>query len=63
MANGLGNGVAGAAAGGVPEALWTGEDIAARLLRFYDEKTSTRAITRLQFVEHGRLSALPEAGP
>ncbi|MFD5283794.1 MULTISPECIES: HsdM family class I SAM-dependent methyltransferase [Streptomyces] len=52
MANGLGNGVAGATAGGVPEGRWSGEDIAARLLRFYDEKTSTRAITRLQFVEH-----------
>lgn len=52
MANGLGNGMAGAAAGGgTPERLWTGEDVAARLLRFYDEKTSTRAITRLQFVE------------
>ncbi|MEU3148338.1 N-6 DNA methylase [Streptomyces sp. NPDC006999] len=52
MVNGLGNGVTGTAAGGAPERLWTGEDIAVRLLRFYDEKTSTRAITRLQFVEH-----------
>ncbi|MGW3522448.1 HsdM family class I SAM-dependent methyltransferase [Streptomyces olivaceus] len=52
MANGLGNGVAGAAAGGAPEGRWTGEDVAARLLRFYDEETSVRAITRLQFVEH-----------
>ncbi|MFC8100607.1 class I SAM-dependent DNA methyltransferase [Streptomyces sp. NPDC057363] len=49
---GQGNGAAGTAAGGTPEKLWTGEHIAARLWKFYNEKTSTRAITRLQFVEH-----------
>ncbi|MFF7239102.1 N-6 DNA methylase [Streptomyces collinus] len=52
MVYGFGNGGAGAVAGRIPESLWTGEEIAARLWRFYDEKTSTRAITRLQFVEH-----------
>ncbi|MEU9717827.1 N-6 DNA methylase [Streptomyces sp. NPDC047976] len=31
---------------------WTGKGIADRLWKFYSEKTSTRAITRLQFVEH-----------
>ncbi|WP_414168075.1 class I SAM-dependent DNA methyltransferase [Streptoverticillium reticulum] len=52
MANGLGRGN-GAAAAGVPaERLWTGEAIAERLWRFYREGTNTRAITRLQFVEH-----------
>jgi type I restriction enzyme M protein len=48
---GRGDGAAGTA-GSAPERLWTGEEIAARLWRFYNEKTSTRAITRLQFVEH-----------
>ncbi|MGC9437763.1 HsdM family class I SAM-dependent methyltransferase [Streptomyces sp. WG5] len=49
---GRSDGTAAAAAGGAPERSWAGEEIAARLWRFYNEKTSTRAITRLQFVEH-----------
>ncbi|MFI0775151.1 class I SAM-dependent DNA methyltransferase [Streptomyces sp. NPDC021212] len=34
------------------EERWTGKDIADQLRKFYNEKTSTRAITRLQFAEH-----------
>ncbi|WP_330478553.1 SAM-dependent methyltransferase [Streptomyces platensis] len=52
MVNGLGRGN-GATAADVPaERLWKGEAIAERFWKFYREGTNTRAITRLQFVEH-----------
>ncbi|MEU1270377.1 N-6 DNA methylase [Streptomyces sp. NPDC005799] len=52
MANGLGRGNGAAAAGVQPERLWKGDAIADRFWKFYREETSTRAITRLQFLEH-----------
>jgi type I restriction enzyme M protein len=52
MVYGFGRGDGAAGAGSPPEKSWMGEEIAARFWRFYNEKTSTRAITRLQFVEH-----------
>ncbi|PRX97874.1 HsdM family class I SAM-dependent methyltransferase [Allonocardiopsis opalescens] len=52
MANGFGRGDSAAAASVRPEASWTGDVIADRFWKFYREETSTRAITRLQFVEH-----------
>jgi type I restriction enzyme M protein len=52
MANGPGRGNSAAAAGVRPEKLWKGKAIAERFWKFYREGTNTRAITRLQFVEH-----------
>ena len=52
MANGFGRGNGAAAATVQPEKLWDGDEIADRFWKFYREETSTRAITRLQFVEH-----------
>ncbi|MGI5425428.1 HsdM family class I SAM-dependent methyltransferase [Streptomyces sp. CA-179760] len=52
MANGFGRGNGAAAATVRPEKLWNGDEIADRFWKFYREETSTRAITRLQFVEH-----------
>ncbi|MFB7895969.1 class I SAM-dependent DNA methyltransferase [Streptomyces xiamenensis] len=52
MASGLGRGNGAAAAGVQPERLWNGDAIADRFWKFYREETSTRAITRLQFLEH-----------
>ncbi|WP_406168232.1 SAM-dependent methyltransferase [Streptomyces canus] len=52
MANGLGRGNGAAAASVRPEKFWTSDEIADRFWKFYREETSTRAITRLQFVEH-----------
>ncbi|MGA6220165.1 HsdM family class I SAM-dependent methyltransferase [Streptomyces umbrinus] len=52
MTNGLGRGNGAAAASTRPEKLWNGDAIADRFWKFYREETSTRAITRLQFVEH-----------
>ncbi|MGW3159354.1 HsdM family class I SAM-dependent methyltransferase [Streptomyces sp. NPDC001089] len=52
MANGFGRGNGAAAATVRPEKLWDGDEIADRFWKFYREETSTRAITRLQFVEH-----------
>jgi type I restriction enzyme M protein len=44
-------GQGGEGAGQRPESRWTGRRIADRLWKFYDE-TSTKALTRLEFVEH-----------
>ncbi|CAL2069723.1 Type I restriction-modification system, DNA-methyltransferase subunit M [Streptomyces murinus] len=52
MANGFGRGNGAAVATVRPEKLWDGDEIADRFWKFYREETSTRAITRLQFVEH-----------
>ncbi|NDK29167.1 N-6 DNA methylase [Streptomyces sp. TR1341] len=52
MANGLGRRSGTTAAGVQAERLWRGEAIAERFWKFYREGTNTRAITRLQFLEH-----------
>ncbi|MCX4789381.1 SAM-dependent methyltransferase [Streptomyces sp. NBC_01221] len=53
MVNGFGQSNGSAAGTGIPpESSWTEASITARLWKFYREKTSTRAITQLQFVEH-----------
>ncbi|MEI5011916.1 N-6 DNA methylase [Streptomyces sp. PmtA] len=46
------NGHGGAAGTVRQEGEWTAEEIASRLWKFYRERTSTRAVTRLAFVEH-----------
>lgn len=48
----MANGHGGGAAADREEAGWTSEEITNRLWRFYRERTSTRAVTRLAFVEH-----------
>ncbi|MFD9235029.1 class I SAM-dependent DNA methyltransferase [[Kitasatospora] papulosa] len=53
MVDGFGHGNSSAVGpGNLPESSWTAAKIAARFWKFYREKTSTRAITRLQFAEH-----------
>ncbi|MFJ1805376.1 MULTISPECIES: class I SAM-dependent DNA methyltransferase [unclassified Streptomyces] len=52
MSNGLGRRNGAAAASIRPEKFWNGDAIADRFWKFWGEETSTRAITRLQFVEH-----------
>ncbi|MEU9029295.1 N-6 DNA methylase [Streptomyces sp. NPDC048383] len=48
----VGRGISQGAAGEPQEGDWTSKRITDRLWKFYREKTSTKALTRLEFVEH-----------
>jgi len=52
MANSLGRDNGAATAGTPGKNRWTGEEIAKQFWKFYYQGINTRAITRLQFVEH-----------